>query len=134
MRPVFSMLTEDNDREVGRQTQSALTPHLASLIVLDRVLCSEQVRSPKRDLMFVTPYPRAILYTDVGLSVRELWTLRPRHDVQPTKVGFLAWCDQQQTENRADNESSELACSAASKNRADKELGRLVLLYGKFES
>jgi hypothetical protein len=75
-----------------------------------------------------------VLYTDVGLSVRELWTLRPRHDVQPTKVGFLAWCDQQQTENRADNESSELACSAASKNRADKELGRLILLYGKVES
>jgi hypothetical protein len=72
LRPVFRMLTEDNDCEVGRQTQSALTPHLASLIMPDRVLCSEQVRSPKRDLMFVMPYPRAILYTDVGLSIREL--------------------------------------------------------------
>jgi hypothetical protein len=77
-----------------------------------------------------------VLYcnANVWLSVRELWTLRPSCDVQPTKVGLLARCDQQGTENRADAESSGLACSTASKIRADKELGRLILPYGKSES
>jgi hypothetical protein len=45
---------------------------------------------------------------------------------------WVSWRrNQQGTENRADDESGGLACSAASKNRADKELGRLILLYGK---
>jgi hypothetical protein len=53
-RPASKMLTEANDREVGRKTQSALTPHLASLIVPDRVLCTGYARILKRDLMLVT--------------------------------------------------------------------------------
>jgi hypothetical protein len=57
LRLAFKMLTEANDREVGRKTQSALTPHLASLIVPDRVLCSGYARIPKRDLMLVTLHP-----------------------------------------------------------------------------
>jgi hypothetical protein len=54
---------------------------------------------------------KVILYTDLRLSVHELWTLRPSFDVQPTKVGLLAQCNQQGTGKRADNEFSGLACS-----------------------
>lgn len=42
LRPAFEMLTEDKGRAIGRQTQSALTPHLTSSIVLDQVLCLER--------------------------------------------------------------------------------------------
>jgi hypothetical protein len=54
--------------------------------------------------------------------------------MQPTKVGLWRGAISKVQKNRADAESSGLACSTASKIRADKELGRLVLPYGKSES
>jgi hypothetical protein len=52
-----------------------------------------------------------MLYANVWLDVRVLWTLRPLGSVRPTRVGLLARRNLRGTENRADNKPSELACS-----------------------
>lgn len=78
-------------REVGRQTQNALMPHLASAwLCLTGIVLGAGTKPEARFDDRQESFKKAILYANNRLNARELWTLRPSRDVRPDRVGLLA--------------------------------------------